>query len=105
MELLRDFVSEFLSGITNYEDYRAGFFMGLAVAVSLWLLWMGGVSVYNRWLKMRQFFEPIKKPGKIPTETGPSPAGMLLGCLWPVAIIVVVMALWFVYSFGRVPGS
>ncbi|MCC6455589.1 MAG: hypothetical protein IT328_11635 [Caldilineaceae bacterium] len=105
MELLSDLVREFLNGISNYEDYRAGFLMGLTCAAGLLLLWLAGVSLYKRWLKMRQFFEPIKKPGKIPVETGPSPAGMLLGCLWPIAIIFVMIALWVVSRFGGIPGS
>jgi hypothetical protein len=101
MELWLDFVD----AITNNEDYRAGFSMALLLVGAIWLGWALLFRLYKRWLVMRQFFEPIKKPGKVPTETGPSPAGMLLGCLWPIAIIVVVIAIGYVIWLMNPPSS
>lgn len=105
MQPIIDFFGDYLDEIMHNVDYRLGFFLGLSCAGGLWLVWVIPVYLYKRWLVMRQFFEPIKKPGKAPTELGQSPAGMLLGCLWPIVFLAGAIALWFAYWFGGIPGS
>ena len=75
-----DVWSQFVSTFTNNVDFRLGFFWGLGFAVAAWGLFAFFFGAHARWLKVRQFFEPIKKPAKPAVETGPSPASMMFGC-------------------------
>jgi hypothetical protein len=84
--------SHFLDLLTSNVYFRAGFAWGVGVAVALWGVVIFCNNLYARWLKMRQFFEPIKKPGKAPVETGPSPASMMFGCLGQIVLTLVVLA-------------
>lgn len=89
-----DFIQRFIDGISINEDYRAGFIAGLVAAVLLWLFWLFVLfPIWVQWLKVRKFFEPTKVPGKMPTENGPSPAGMMLGFLLRIAAFVLVILL------------
>ncbi len=98
--------NEFAGLMMTSEHFRAGFFLALGIVVLAWLAWGVLFRLHVQWLKIRQFFEPIKKPGKMPTETGPSPASMMLGCfgrfIFTVLLpaVVVVALLWFLNSPG-----
>jgi hypothetical protein len=100
-----EFWQDFVYLLTNNEVFRSGFIWGVMVVVGGWLFgrWVL-FPIYAHWLEMRKFFEPTKQPGKLPTEKGPSPAGMLFGCLWPIALLVVAIALGYVFWSGGVPG-
>jgi hypothetical protein len=101
MELLSDFVNV----ITNNEDYRTGFLSGLVLIGVIWLASWLFFRIYTQWLKVRQFFEPIKTPARTPTEAGPSPARMLLGCVGRVIIAVLGIALLFLLWIGMTPSG
>jgi hypothetical protein len=101
-----DLLSDFLDGITNNEDYRAGFMAGLVAVLVLWLVWWRLLfPSWVQWLKIRKFFEPTKTPGKMPTEAGPSPAGMMLGFLLRIAVIVLVVAIVVLFLQRALQGS
>ena len=91
MDLLLDF-SDLLA---NNEYFRSGFLWGLSFVALGSLGWWLLQGIYKQWLKVRQFFEPIKKPGKLPIETGPSPAGMSLGCLGRVLAFLLIPVLCY----------
>jgi hypothetical protein len=76
----------------------------MGVAVLVWIIWGAFSWLYVQWLKMRQFFEPIRKPGRVPMETGPSPAGIMLGCLWRIFVTIVVLAMVFVVLIWALGG-
>lgn len=99
MELLLDF----LNLLTRDEYFRSGFVSALVLVALVWLAWTLLFRIYVHWLKMRQFFEPIKKPGKIPTEVGPSPAGMLVGCLLRITVALFVIGLGVFLWLGLTP--
>jgi hypothetical protein len=90
------------------EHFRSGFIWGVVCTVLAgWLLSSISSSVHAQWHRIRQFFEPTKKPAKIATETGPSPASALMGCLVSLFIMVLVVGtvimaiLWQTNSLGR----
>ncbi len=99
MSWLLEFLSDLSFWLRTNEFFRSGFITGIAlgavVAVSLRTLFI----LHFHWKKVRQFFEPTKKPGKMPAELGPSPASMSLGCTGRIlfAIIftaVVILVVW-----------
>jgi hypothetical protein len=85
--------SDFAYLLTHNEYFRAGFIWALVFMAIGWLIWGLCYRIYVQWLKMRQFFEPIKKPGRVPVETGPSPANIMLGCLGRILLTIVVLAI------------
>ena len=92
--------------MTYNEYFRAGFVWGLGVAGVGWLMWSSLNWLYVNWLKVRQFFEPTKRPGKVPMETGPSMASLTLGCLGRVFTLLLVLASVIVVLFWMVnPGG
>src|SRR4051812_28541651 len=99
-----DWLSRFIELLVNNIDFRLGFLWGLMVVGALWITWSLLFRLYVQWLKMRQFFEPIKKPGRVPVEAGPSPASIMLGCLWRIFVtlvglaIVIVVLLWVLHG-------
>ena len=94
--------SDFMDILFTNEDFRYGFFWGISLTIGVTIVgWWIFFSLHAQWLKMRQFFEPIKKPGRLPTETGPSPASMLSGCMGRVFILVAIVALVFFLFRGR----
>jgi len=88
--------SHFVDLLANNVYFRSGFLWGLIAVGVVWLLWGLFFRLYVQWLKMRQFFEPIKRPGRTPVETGPSPASIMLGCLWRIIVTVVVVVIGIV---------
>lgn len=96
----------FLDLMFTNEYYRAGFFSALIVVAFVWIVSGLFYRLHVQWLKMRQFFEPIKKPAKAPTETGPSPASILAGCMVRIVVTALVLAvaivglLWLMNSPG-----
>lgn len=101
MQLWLDFV--YL--LTHNEYFRAGFISGLVLVGLIWLIWGLFFRVYVQWLKVRQFFEPIKSPARTATVAGPSPASMLLGCMWRIAIVLLVLAGGVVLLLALRPGG
>ncbi len=97
---------DFLYLLTNNEYFRAGFISGLVFIAVVWSIWGLFFRLHVQWLKMRQFFEPIRKPGRVPTETGPSPASILFGCLGRIVVTVLVLAIVIVALLwlGNWPG-
>jgi hypothetical protein len=95
---------DFVYLITNNEYFRAGFISGLVLVGLIWLIWGLFFRVYVQWLKIRQFFEPIKTPARAPTVAGPSPASMLLGCLWRIVIVLLALVVAVVLLFALRPG-
>jgi hypothetical protein len=91
--------------IANNEYFRAGFVSGLVLVAIIWISWGLFYRLYAQWLKIRQFFEPIKKPGRVPTETGPSPASILLGCLWRIIFALLFIAILVVLWLWLAPGG
>jgi hypothetical protein len=98
--------SHFLDLLTHNDYFRAGFIWGLVFVAIGWGLWGLIYRLHVQWLKMRQFFEPTRVPGKVPVATGPSPASVMLGCLGRIVVTLVVLAtvivllLWFVNPPG-----
>lgn len=98
--------SRFFDLLAHNEYFRAGFIWGLVMVGIGWAIWGLLHWLYVQWLKIRQFFEPIKKPGRVPVETGPSPANIMLGCVGRVIVTVVIIAtvivvlLWLVNPAG-----
>ena len=84
--------THFLDLLTQNVYFRAGFLWGIGFILAGWVIYYLLHGAYVQWLKMRQFFEPTKKPGKPPVETGPSPASLLLGCIGRTFLIVLVLA-------------
>ena len=97
--------SDFLYLLTNDDHFRSGFIWGLLFVAIGWAIWAAFQWLYVQWLKMRQFFEPTKKPGRTPVETGPSPASIMLGCLWRIlatlvfVAIAIALLIWALNSF------
>src|SRR3954452_6901586 len=85
--------SQFIDLLANNVYFRSGFLWGLIIVGVVWMVWELFFRLYMQWLKMRQFFEPIKRPGRVPMEAGPSPAGIMLGCLWRVFVTIVMLAI------------
>lgn len=83
---------QFIDLLTHNEYFRAGFIWGLVVVSIGWIIWELLYRLHVQWLKMRQFFEPIKRPGRVPLETGPSPANIMFGCLGRIIVTVIVVA-------------
>jgi hypothetical protein len=86
--------------------FQSGFFWGLGVVAAGWFAWSTLHYLYVHWLKIRKFFEPTKVPGKTPTETGPSPASMMLGCFGRILFALLVVSavvgyLWIANLPGR----
>lgn len=98
--------SQFVNLLTYNEYFRAGFIWGLATMLAGLGVWGVLHSIYVRWLKVRQFFEPIKKPGKPLVETGPSPASMMFSCLGQIFVTILVLSIgiailyWFMTPQG-----
>jgi hypothetical protein len=92
---------DFKHNLFNNSDFQYGFYWGIVLIVllelSLGWLW---IAIHNQWLRMRQFFEPIKKPGRLPTETGPSPAGIFAGCMGQFLFVALAIALVILYFRG-----
>ena len=85
--------SQFFDLLANNVYFRAGFLWALFLVALGWLL-LGMLNwLYARWLLIRQFFEPIKKPGKMPVEAGSSPASILLGCLGGILGIILLVGI------------
>ena len=78
---MTDLWNRFGELFTTNMYFRAGFIWALIFVALVWIGWQILFYFYNRWLKILKFFQPTKTPSKLPTETGPSPAGMLLGCI------------------------
>ena len=97
----------FVDLLTHNIYFRSGFFSALLAVGICFLIWRVFYGLYVHWLKIRQFFEPIKKPGKAPVETGPSPAGMLFGCMGRLLLILLVVTLFFggVIFFANQPSG
>lgn len=83
--------SQFIDLLTHNAYFRAGFVWGLVVVLIGWGIWSLWYWLYVQWLKVRQFFEPTRRPGRIPVETGPSPASIMLGCLGRIVMTGIVM--------------
>jgi hypothetical protein len=101
--------SQFLDLLGTNAYFRAGFIWGLVVVAIGWAIWGLCHWLYVQWLKVRQFFEPTRMPGRVPVpvETGPSPATIMLGCVGRIVFTLLVLAavigvlLWLV----NLPGS
>jgi hypothetical protein len=100
---MMDFIRDFSNLLANDEYFRSGFISGIALLLVFWLLSQVYLMLTKQWLKIRQFFEPIKKPGKVPTETGPSPAGMLLGCIGRIVVTLVAFVFLFLLWWVLLP--
>ena len=81
--------SQFANSFTDNLDFRLGFFWGIGFALIALAIYIVLFGLHARWLKVRQFFEPIKKPAKPAVETGPSPASMMFGCMSYFLLIVL----------------
>jgi hypothetical protein len=84
--------THFLDLLTQNVYFRAGFLWGLVAVAIGWLIYGMLAWLYVQWLKIRQYFEPVKRPGKTPVETGPSPASITLGCMGRTMVVTVVIA-------------
>lgn len=71
--------------LTTSDDYAAGFFWGLVVAVVI-----GGASRFILWARglIRAFFNPTKVPA---TNPGPSGYSRLKGCVFAVFVLFVTV--------------
>lgn len=98
--------TQFSDLLINSVHFRAGFLWGLGVALLLWAASVVFRWLYARWLRVRQFFEPIKKPGKMPVEAGSSPASILLGCVGSLlGIVLLVATVVMVLLWTATPGG
>jgi hypothetical protein len=98
--------THFLDLLTQNVYFRAGFLWGLVVALIVWLIYVTLSWLYVEWLKIRTYFEPSKRPGKTPLETGPSPASITLGCMGRTLIVatvitaVILVSMWLTNAPG-----
>lgn len=95
-----EFLDRFLKILSENEDFRMGYVLGFLTPAAFAGIWYVCFVIYSVWLRIRKFFEPTKKPGDMPTKPGPSPAGMLMGCLGNVILLVSIfggigLIIWF----------
>lgn len=105
MPSLLEFLSEFLYWFTTNEYFRSGFVSGIALCIAIAIIWQVFFVINYHWKKIRQFFEPTKKPGKMPTEVGPSPASMSLGCVGRVLLALFVITVMILLVWVGFPES
>ena len=89
---MADFWNQLVELLTTNIYFRAGFMWAWICMALLWIGWQILFYFYTKWLKILQFFQPTKTPSKLPTETGPSPAGMLLGCIGQLIGMLFLLA-------------
>ncbi len=103
MSWLAEFLSELIYWLRTDEFFRSGFFTGIVFCVAVAILWRLLFATNVHWKKFRQFFEPTKKPGKMPVELGPSPARMALGCMGQVFLVLFVITLMILLVWNGFP--
>lgn len=96
---MAEFWSQFYDLFSQSTHFRAGFMSALIVVFGGWVVFGLLNWLYARWLRVRQFFEPIQQPVKVPTEKGRSPAGNLIGCLGSLLGLLLFIALVIVALF------
>jgi hypothetical protein len=77
--------------IAGNDEFWAGFVAALVLLGSMQVAVWTVQALYFFWLKVRQFFEPTKKPGTLPTTPGPSPFTGLLTCAGALIALVLLV--------------
>jgi hypothetical protein len=91
--------------IATDEYFRSGFSAGVVLCIAAAIIWRLLFALNVQWNKIRQFFEPTKKPGKMPVELGPSPASMSLGCMGRIFITVFIIGVMILLVWNGFPES
>ena len=84
-------------------EFWAGVIFAIVASYAISLFW---VWYSKRWLKVRQFFQPTRKPGKLTDEKGPSPFDETMGCFGNLLLVLVVVLgmgglLWLWMALGE----
>lgn len=77
--------------LAGNDPFWAGVFATLSALLGLQLVVGSLRAVYAMWLHMRQFFEPTRQPGPMPTTPGPSPFSRVMGFLGAAIGLSVVI--------------
>lgn len=72
------------------RTFVIGFVAGIAATLAFAFLMGKAVALWNRLL---QPFKPIQKPGRLPTETAPSPATQFMSWLGSVLMLILFLAI------------
>lgn len=98
---MTEWSSQFFDLFTHSAHFRAGFIWALVMVGLGWLVLTILNWLYAQWLRVRKFFEPTQQPGKMPVVAGSSPAGILLGCLGGILVIVLPIGIVIMVLFWR----
>jgi len=88
IDAVADFINSFFTRLADDSSFRAGFLLGLLVALSIG--WLSRQLLYW-WGRILQFFDPTTRPAVAP---GPSPFNTCVGAIF--ALIALVGILIFV---------